>query len=134
MGNRKSISHKEICEWYATNVLKSASPNVNSRELKVDYAIRSNGNIICIEAESLTESESHSDLHIIGHLVTLALQNHRKKNIAELHWLLSESQKTKFKEKATMYEIQLRELIRSELFPKQIFKGIPKGEIDRATR
>ena len=129
MGNRKSISHKEICKWYATKVLNSKSQNVNSRELRVDYAIMSDDDIICIEAE-----ESHSDLHIIGHLVTLALQNHRGKNITELHWLSGESNKTELEKKVTMCVRQLRELIRSDLFPKQIFKVVPQEVIDHATR
>lgn len=133
---RKSISHKEICERYVNKTLKAKSLNKNKREFRVDYAIIKNNQMICIEAEALTTSESErtSDLHIIGHLMTLALQNHKSVKITELHWLIEHSRRIKFEKKANNIETKLKELIKNELFPKQIFYSISQNEIDCATR
>lgn len=121
MGRR---SHKDICENYIKNTLGIDNPkNLNSRALKVDYAIDSSEGIICFEAEASTKTTNESDLHILGHLLYQIMLNRENKNISTFFWLVGPGEDlNKFKIKVdTWIELIQPEMLNKNILPIQKF-------------
>ena len=117
------MGHKDICERFIKNVLGKELNNVNNRELKCDYALKSDDGIECFEAEASTKTTNESDLHIFGHLIYMVLLNRDEKRISKFYWLVGPgSNFDDFKFKVEEFTKKIKECLeKPETFPDQLF-------------